>query len=130
MQYTITTEELPEAEELRCLFLQTSWAKDRSLEGVKLLLQNTAIFVVVRATSNEQLIGFGRALSDGIYRALLDDIIISESFRKNELGTRIVKELLVQLEDVEQVFLNTKPHLEGFYQQFSFEKAKTLTMKL
>jgi len=130
MQYTITTKHLPEAEELRCLFLQTSWAKDRSLEGVKLLLQNTAIFVVVRARSNRELIGFGRALSDGVYRALLDDIIISENFRKNGLGTKIVTELLWQLEDVEQIFLNTKPHLEGFYQQFSFAKAKTIAMKL
>lgn len=130
MKYTISTSQLPEPKDLKLLFLQTSWAKDRSLEGVKLLLKNTKIFVVIRNTDTKELIGFGRALSDGVYRALLDDIIISEDFRKNGLGKYIVSRLLDQLEDVEQIFLNTKPHLEGFYQQFSFAKAKTISMKV
>ncbi|WP_299246236.1 GNAT family N-acetyltransferase [uncultured Aquimarina sp.] len=105
-------------------------AKNRSLEGVEKLLQKTEVFVVVRDTDTEQLIGFGRALSDGVYRALLDDIVIEASYRKRGLGKRIVQELLDQLQDVEQVFLNTKPELEVFYNEFGFTKTKALTMSL
>ncbi|WP_299213467.1 GNAT family N-acetyltransferase [uncultured Aquimarina sp.] len=130
MQYTINNKKLPEVGELKDLFKQTSWAKNRSLEGVEKLLQKTEVFVVVRDTDTEQLIGFGRALSDGIYRALLDDIVIEASYRKRGLGKRIVQELLDQVQDVEQVFLNTKPELEVFYNEFGFTKTKALTMSL
>ncbi|WP_298542033.1 GNAT family N-acetyltransferase [uncultured Aquimarina sp.] len=130
MQYTINNKKLPKARELSHLFAQTSWAKSRSLEGVEKLLQKTEVFVVVRDTDTEQLIGFGRALSDGIYRAMLDDIVIDESYRKRGLGKRIVHELLDQVQDVEQVFLNTKPELEVFYNEFGFTKTKAFTMSL
>lgn len=128
MEYIFNTSILPEAEELRSLFLQTSWAKDRSLEGIKILLRKTDIFVVVRDNDTKQLIGFGRALSDGVYRALLDDIVVDIDYRKKGLGKQIVQELLDQLKTVKQVFLNTKPELEGFYKQFGFTNTKAFTM--
>ncbi|MFD2563817.1 GNAT family N-acetyltransferase [Aquimarina rubra] len=130
MEYIITRNELPIAEELRNLFLQTSWAKERSLNDIRLLLQNTTVFIVMRDTNTEQLIGFGRALSDGVYRALLDDIVVDTVYRKQGLGKRIVKELLDQLLGVEQIFLNTKPDLAAFYNQFGFAKSEVLTMSL
>jgi len=130
MQYTINNKNLPEVGELKGLFKQTSWAKNRSLEGVEKLLQKTEVFVVFRDTDTEQLIGFGRALSDGVYRALLDDIVIEASYRKRGLGKRIVQELLDQLQDVEQVFLNTKHELEDFYNELGFTKTNALTMSL
>ncbi|WP_378180838.1 hypothetical protein [Aquimarina sp. SS2-1] len=43
MKYTINTDVLPEAKELQNLFEQTSWAKDRSLETIRVLLQNTTV---------------------------------------------------------------------------------------
>ncbi len=128
MEYIFNTDVLPEAEELRSLFLQTSWAKDRSFEGVKILIQSTDIFVVVRDSGTKKLIGFGRALSDGVYRALLDDVVIAINYRKKGLGKQIVQKLLNQLETTEQVFLNTKPELEEFYKQFGFTKTKAFTM--
>ncbi len=128
MEYTITTEKLPEASELLRLFLQTSWANDRSIEGIELLLCNTTTYVVVR--DNNQLIGFGRALSDGVYRAMLDDIVVEATYRRQGIGKIIVEQLLDQLTDVEHVFLNTKPDLESFYKAYGFIKSKALTMRL
>ncbi len=128
MKYTITTEQLPNASELRDLFLQTTWAKDRSIDGIELLLQNTTTYVVIR--DNDQLIGFGRAISDGVYRALLDDIIVDAAYRKQGIGQLIVENLLHQLKGVEQVFLNTKPDLESYYKALGFSKIKGLTMSL
>lgn len=124
----ITTEQHPEASELLNLFLQTSWAKDRSIKGIELLLRNTKTYVVIK--DNSKLIGFGRALSDGIYRAMLDDIIVDENYRKHGLGKIIVKNLIDQLDGVEQVFLNTKPDLESYYETYGFSRSKALTMSL
>ncbi len=128
MEYTISTERLPEASELLSLFLQTSWAKDRSIERIEIVLNNTKTYVVIR--DKDQLIGFGRALSDGVYRAMLDDIVVDKSYRKQGLGKVIVKQLLDQLDDIEQVFLNTKPDLESFYEAYGFSRSKGLTMSL
>lgn len=128
MKYSITTEKLPQAFELLPLFSQTTWAKDRSAEGIALLLNKTETYVVIR--DNDQLIGFGRALTDGIYRALLDDIIVHEKYRKQGIGKLIVNKLLDQLKDVEQIFLTTKPELESFYKPYGFSKSKGLTMSL
>ncbi|WP_378180841.1 GNAT family N-acetyltransferase [Aquimarina sp. SS2-1] len=86
--------------------------------------------MVIRTTNTEQLIGFGRALSDGVCRALLDDIVIDAAYRKQGLGNSIVKELLDQLTEIEQIFLNTKPDLESFYHQFGFTKTNAFTMSL
>ncbi len=128
MKYDIITNTPPDPSELQDLFMQTSWAKDRTIEGIKLLLAHTQNYVLVKDGS--RLIGFGRALSDGIYRAVLDDIVVDEKYRKQGIGNCIVKELLSQLEEVEQVFLNTKPELEHFYNTHGFSKSKAFAMGL
>ncbi len=110
------------------LFLQTTWAKDRSVDGVELLLSSTKIHVFVR--DSDELIGYGRAISDGVYRAILDDIVVDENYRKQGIGKLIMENLLEQLKGVEQLFLNTKPELEYFYEVHGFAKSKGLTMKM
>ncbi|GAA4276599.1 GNAT family N-acetyltransferase [Aquimarina mytili] len=128
MGYAITTQQCPEALELMRLFSQTSWAKDRSIKDIELLLEHIGPFVVIK--DNGRLIGFGRALTDSVYRAMLDDIVVDSNYRKQGVGKMIVEELLKQLVGVEQVFLNTKPDLESFYETFGFLRSKALTMNL
>ncbi len=128
MKYEIITNIPPHPEELQYLFKQTTWAKERTLEGVELLLSGTKNYIVIRDKS--KLIGYGRALSDGVYRAVLDDIVVDTSYRKRGIGHHIVKGLLDQLTDVEQIFLNTKPDLEPFYNHHGFLKSKAFTMLL
>ena len=45
------------------------WAKDRAIKDLKKCLANSD--VVVSIWSNNEPVGFGRALSDGIYSCLL-----------------------------------------------------------
>jgi predicted N-acetyltransferase YhbS len=76
------------------------------------------------------VVGFGRAISDGAFRALVDDVVVDASHRGQGLGFEIVKRLLTQLHDVDEVFLNTGPHLERYYGQFGFERFRGVAMKL
>ncbi len=128
MKYEIITNVPPQASELQSLFKQTSWAKNRTVEHIELLLKNTRNYVLIKDKS--RLIGYGRALSDGVYRAILDDIVVDKDYRKQGVGNQIVQELLHQLTNVEQVFLNTKPGLENFYNNHGFSKSKAFTMSL
>jgi len=125
--YSISTNEAPTAKELSELFKQTTWAKNRSISDIDSLIKQSNVFVTIKIDG--LLIGYGRALSDGMYRALIDDIVIDESYRKKGLGKTIMTKLLEQLKEVDEVFLNTREHLESFYEQFGFERPNTITMK-
>lgn len=127
MEIKINTTELPSGEEMMNLFSQTSWASERKHQDIKKMLENLNVFVTIR--KNSELIGFGRAISDGVYRALVDDIIVDSSYQKKGLGKIIVENLLGQLDGIDEIFLNTNAELEGFYKQFGFIKASSITMK-
>ena len=60
------------AEQLHKLLRQAPWAKERALEDVKDMLRHTD--VVLSAWDGDQLIGFGRVLTDFVYRATIWDV--------------------------------------------------------
>ena len=127
MEFKISTTELPSEKELLNLFSQTSWASKRKSQDIEKMLQKLEIFVTLR--KNSELIGFGRAITDGVYRALVDDVVVDRSYQKLGLGKVIMEHLLGQLDGIEEIFLNTSPDLEEFYKKFGFVKAGTSTMK-
>lgn len=124
----ISTTIKPSACELLDLFKQTTWAVDRSANDIERLVDRLEVFVCVRRKG--QLVGFGRALSDGVYRALLDDLVVDEQARGMGLGKVIVSSLLAQLSTVERVFLNAAHHLAPFYMKCGFQVFEGRTMVL
>lgn len=127
MEFEINIKELPSEKELKNLFSQTTWASKRKNKDIEKMLKNLTVFVTVR--ENSKLIGFGRAISDGIYRALVDDIIVDGSYQKQGIGRMVIENILKQLNGIDEIFLNTKPDLEVFYKKFGFNKVNTITMK-
>jgi N-acetylglutamate synthase-like GNAT family acetyltransferase len=127
VEFKINIKELPSEKELKNLYSQTTWASRRKNQDIKKMLENLTVFVTVR--ENSELIGFGRAISDGTYRALVDDIIVDSAFQKQGIGKIIVENILKQLNGIDEIFLNTKPDLEEFYKKFGFNKVNTITMK-
>ena len=125
-KFTIEIDRLPNVQELKALFLQTTWAKDRNEKGIGVLIENLTVYVSIR--DGNELIGFGRATTDRIYRALIDDVIVDEHYRKAGIGKMIMSSLLEQLNTVEEIFLNTREGLKTYYEQFGFEKDKIVNM--
>ena len=70
------------------------------------------------------LVGFGRAISDGIYQAAIYDCAIRPEFQKKGLGATLLKNILAQIQDC-NVILYASPGKEGFYQKHGFRKMKT-----
>ncbi len=70
----------------------TFWAKNRELKHLKICLKQSDI--VVSIWVDQKIVGFGRALTDGISRAVLWDIVIDEKFQGNGYGKIIVNTLL------------------------------------
>jgi len=98
----------------------TIWARDRKRCHIKKMLANSN--VIVTLWDNQNLIGFGRATTDKIYRAVLWDIVISKDVQRIGFG-KIVLEALIndkQIKSVEKIYLMTT-NSQSFYRQLGFE---------
>ena len=108
-------------EKLQILFHQnTLWAKDRTKKQIKQMLANSNVIITLWEKKN--LVGFGRATTDQIYRAVLWDIVVSKEVQGVGLGKIIVEELLKdkRISSVEKVYLMTT-NRKDFYKQLGFK---------
>ena len=99
----------------------TSWAKNRKIKDLKYCLANSD--AIVSLWSNNKLLGFGRALSDGTYRSVLWDIVIDHNHQGKGYGKLIVNSLLEskKIQQSEKIYLMTSNQTE-FYCQIGFKE--------
>jgi ribosomal protein S18 acetylase RimI-like enzyme len=81
---------------------------------------HTTVFIY----NDDRLIGFGRAISDGIYQAAIYDVAVAPEFQKKGIGTTIMKNILARLPQC-NVILYAAPGKEGFYKTLGLRKMKT-----
>ena len=110
---------LPLVELKQLLDKNTSWARNRSTSNLRRMLRGSV--AVVSLWDDKKLIGFGRASSDGIYRAVLWDVVVANNFQGIGYGRLIVEALISNqsLKNVEKIYLMTT-NQEGFYIQIGF----------
>jgi ribosomal protein S18 acetylase RimI-like enzyme len=72
----------------------------------------------------DQLIGFGRAISDGAYQAAIYDCAVLPEFQGKGIGKIIMNNILSSIPHC-NVILYASPGKEGFYQTHGFRKMKT-----
>jgi ribosomal protein S18 acetylase RimI-like enzyme len=117
-------------EQLKQLFdLHAFWARDRRIEDLRIAIEHSNPTLSV--WDGDALIGFARATSDGIYRAMIWDVVINEQYRGLGLGRRLVNTLISHpaLAQVERVYLTTSHH-QNFYERLGFVRNDTATMIL
>lgn len=71
-----------------------------------------------------QLIGFGRAISDGICQAAVYDVAVAPAYQGKGIGTAIIEGILGRLSHC-NIVLYAAPGKEGFYKTLRFRKMKT-----
>ena len=107
--------------QLLILFNQnTLWAKNRNLGEIKTMLANSNVVITIWKKNN--LVGFGRATTDQVYRAVLWDIVVSKDVQRVGLGKIIVEELLKdeKIKSAEKIYLMTTDS-KDFYKQLGFK---------
>ncbi len=107
------------AEHLLPLYFQTDWADQRTCEDVEQMLTSTQ--VLLGAWNGDRLVAFARAVIDGRYRALIDDVIVGGK----ELGKRIMHALSERLLEVEEVFLRCDEDHVSYYQKIGYRAKAT-----
>ena len=101
----------------------TFWAKDRNKQQIYKMLSNST--VVVSLWHHNKLIGFGRATSDLVFRAVLWDVVVAPDRQGLGLGKLIMEAILTnkKIRSVEKIYLMTTNRSE-FYKKFGFKLNK------
>ena len=99
----------------------TFWAKNRTSKDLKKCLANSD--VIVSLWVRDEIVGFGRALTDGIYRGVLWDIVIDQNYQSKGFGKLIVKSLLSskKIKNTKKLYLMTT-NKKLFYSQLDFKE--------
>jgi len=105
----------------RLLDQNAFWAKSRTINDLKKCLANSD--VIVSLWVGDEIVGFGRALTDGIYRGVLWDIVIDQNHQGKGFGTLILKKLLSskKIKSTKKIYLMTT-NKKMFYSQFDFKE--------
>ncbi len=115
-------------ESLQHLFQQTDWAKNRTPINIQRILDNTHLTLGV--WDNDQLVGFARVVTDDVYRAWIEDVVVDEAYRQQGVGSQVVQKLLKRLEHVQLIMLDCVPALVPFYEKHHFQLKTGQSMQL
>jgi GNAT superfamily N-acetyltransferase len=101
------------------LYQQAPWATGRTAEDTRAMLQETDL--AVSAWDGNRLVGFGRLLTDYVYRASIWDVIVDRDYQGQDIGTEIVQRLLQhpRVKRVELFWLCTRDK-QPFYEKLGF----------
>ncbi|HIK15155.1 MAG TPA: GNAT family N-acetyltransferase [Leptolyngbyaceae cyanobacterium M33_DOE_097] len=119
-----------DVEQLQALFnVAAFWAQNRRVEDLEVAIANSK--PVITAWEQDQLVGFARATSDGVYRATIWDVVIHPDYRGVGLGRRLVQTVLSHphIANVERVYLMTT-HQQTFYERIGFQVNSSTTLVL
>lgn len=81
---------------------------------------HTVVFVF----DSDKLVGFGRALSDGVYQAALYDIAVLPEYQGKGIGRIIIDRIVACIPNC-NIILYAAPGKDTFYEKLQFRKMKT-----
>ena len=83
------------AEEIVKLYKSGNWWKENyDSSSIKFLIKGSYRFAVVINKNDDEAIGMGRILSDGVSDAYIQDLVVLEKYRGQGLGEQLVKFLV------------------------------------
>ncbi len=113
--------------DLKALYEQADWwdsSYDDHPEFLNHIVKNSAYFM--GAFIEKKLIGMGRALSDRVSDAYIQDVTVLKAYRGNGIGKKIINALVARLKEdsVDWIGLVAQPGTTSFYKSLGFEVLK------
>jgi len=125
MQMTILYESgLPDSQEFFDLFETTGWNQAKPIQQDQIYTAISHSWYTVSAYKDDRLVGFGRVISDGIYHALIVEMIVHPKFQRQEIGSQILCKLVQRCREagIQQIQLFCARGKSGFYQKHGFKE--------
>ena len=114
-------------EDLQSLFRQTDWAQRRTPLDIQQMLDRSQLTLGV--WDDDRLIGFARVVTDDLYRAWIEDIVVDRAYRKQGIASLILEKLLKRLQHIELVMLDCTPEWQTFYAKIGFQPKTGVSMQ-
>lgn len=110
---------------LRELYRGTYWAAGREIDDVRRMLDETDVVVGVVDADSRELLAFARVLTDFVFRAFVEDVVVAEQYRGLGLGRRVMDAVVdhPMLAGVDSFTLGCRDDLVEFYEKWGFETA-------
>ena len=117
----IKTNKTVTASQLNGLYTSVGW-QSRPLDKLERAIKSSFKYISAWHIEQQQLIGFARAVSDGVYQATLLDIAVHPDFQCRGIGKTLVKTLTQQLHAarIHDITLFASPHVADFYHKLGF----------
>lgn len=116
------TERKIRASDVTRLYNDVGWWEERVEQDIEEMLNRVQS---VGAWKNDTLIGFARAVSDGKFRAYIEDVVIHSSYQKEGIGIKLVSKLLDDLSHIDVISLFCEQHLIPFYEKNNLKYSKS-----
>lgn len=118
----VTTLTAAQIEELCRLYATQWWTGDRTVSGVRRMLAGSDVVVGLTDPADDRLVAFCRVLSDGVYRAVVYDVIVAESHQGRGLGRMLMDAVMGHpaVAGVARVELFCLPDMVPFYNKWGF----------
>lgn len=110
------------AESMQQVYQSVGWNK-HTIEMINQVF--TVSTHVAIAFKEDRLIGFGRALSDGVFNGAIYDLVVHTDEQGNGVAKEIINSLLTQLKSVSCIHLISTVGNEEFYKKCGFYPLKT-----
>jgi len=129
----ITEPTAQQAESVLALYRVQGWwgpSTDRDRDLAAAIIRGSHCFVIAGAQG--RLVGMGRALSDGVSDAYIQDVVVDPAFRGRGIGGRIVGDLVDRLrhDGIGWIGLGAEAGTHDFYRRAGFAEIPGCTVML
>jgi GNAT superfamily N-acetyltransferase len=109
-------------DDLMALLRSAWWSATRTPEDVRRLIAGPSLFFFAAERASGRLVAMARALTDGVYKAMVFDVIVLPEHQGAGLGRLVMEELLGHpaVRGAQHVELYCLPDLEPFYERWGF----------
>jgi len=112
-------------EQLKCLYKEAGWWSeddDTDPDLMNKIIQGSFCFAV--ASIGDKVIGMGRAISDGVSDAYIQDVAVLSELRGKGIGVLIMDEIVKYLrnKNINWIALISEPEAVSFYQRYGFSQ--------
>lgn len=117
----ITTVTPDEEKELAELYREAEWWDGQGdSEWIRQLPQRSTLFLVARCEG--RIVGMGRVIADGVSDGYLQDVFVTKSFRRQKIGSELVRTLTASATamGIDWLLLIAAPGKTQFYESLGY----------
>jgi GNAT superfamily N-acetyltransferase len=112
----------PAAAAYHQLFETTGWNQAYRAGADELNEAISSSWYVLSAYDHNDLVGFGRVISDGVLYALICDLIVKPSYQGHGIGSTLLNKLIARcrVQQIRAIWLFAAKGKSAFYKNFGF----------